>query len=145
MTEPALVFTRQERSLTTVIVVLGVWAALIAAWIWLDAALWIVLLLAAFTLPALMDLVRNAKAGLTVDDREISWFSGRRSAAIALEEIDRLRLDTRLDFSVRASVILRTGRRIRIPFEATPPHQAFEDAAKARGLKTERFHFQLFQ
>ena len=64
---------------------------------------------------------------------------------VAFSEIDHFRLDTRLDFSVRATVVLRSGRKIRLPFEATPPHQAFEDALTARGVTVKRFHFQLLQ
>lgn len=144
MTEP-FVFTRSARSRATAIAVLGLWGVLLAAWLWLDAALWIVIPLALFGLPALYDLVADPKAGLRLEDDTISWFSGQRTATLALEEIDHMRLDTRLDFSVRASAVLKTGRKIRLPFESTPPHQAFEDALLARGLKVQRHHFQLFQ
>lgn len=144
MTAP-LSYRRQARTPTTAAVVGGVWAVLLAGWIWLDAAPWLVALCAAATLPALVDLIRNPESGLSMDADTISWFSGRRSATVSLSEIDRLRLDTRLDFSVRATLILKSGRKIRLPFEATPPHQIFEDKAQAFGLKTERFHFQLFQ
>ena len=54
--------------------------------------------------------------------------AAQRDALVALTEVDHIRLDTRLDFSVRASIVLPNGRKIRVPFEATPPHQAFEDA-----------------
>ena len=40
----------------------------LAARIWLEAALWIVLVLGAFTLPALYDLYANPSAGLTLND-----------------------------------------------------------------------------
>jgi hypothetical protein len=138
-------YSRTARSLTAGLVVAAVLLALLAAWLWLEAAPWIVAGLALFTLPALYDLAANPAAGLTLTDKDLSWHSGRRHAQVTLDEIDNLRLDTRLDFSVRASVVLRTGRKIRLPFEATPPHRAFEAALEARGVKVMRFHFQLMQ
>jgi hypothetical protein len=124
--------------------VVGIWTALAAAIVVFGAALWLMALLAFGTLPALWDLWRNPMAGLTLDDAVLRWFSGKRHAEVAFPEIDLVRFDTRLDFSVRATVILRTGRKLRLPFEATPPHLDFEAALVARGLKTERHHFSPF-
>ena len=139
------IFEQQARSRRTLVIVLGVWAVLIAAWVWLDAAWWIMAFLGAFTLPAVYDLIRNPKAGLRLDAQTLSWFSGRRQGALELSEIEHIRLNTRLDFSVRVTAVLTTGRKIRLPFESTPPHQTFENALLARGVKTQRHHFQLLQ
>ena len=144
MTAP-FVFDQQARSRKTLLIVVSIWVALVAAWIWLDAALWIVAFLAAFTLPAVSDLIRNPLSGLTLNNQTLSWFSGRRNGTLELSEIDHIRLDTRLDFSVRVTAVLTTGRKIRLPFESTPPHQAFQNALEARGVKTPRHHFQLLQ
>jgi hypothetical protein len=144
MTAP-FVFEQQARSRKTLLIVVSIWVALVAAWIWLDAALWIVAFLAAFTLPAVSDLIRNPLSGLTLNNQTLSWFSGRRNGTLELSEIDHIRLDTRLDFSVRVTAVLTTGRKIRLPFESTPPHQAFQNALEARGVKTQRHHFQLLQ
>jgi hypothetical protein len=138
-------FEQHARNRKTLLIVVGVWAALFAALVWLDAAPWIVVFLWAFTLPAVYDLIRNPKAGLHLDAHTLSWFSGRRAGEIDLSEIAHVRLDTRLDFSVRVTAVLVSGRKIRLPFECTPPHQAFEDALVARGVKTQRHHFQLLQ
>ncbi|MFC6638555.1 hypothetical protein GV827_01505 [Sulfitobacter sp. JBTF-M27] len=138
-------YHRQGRSLRAGLIVLAIWLALAGAYFVLDAALWIVGFLAFFTLPALWDLYRNPPSGLTLTDQEIRWFTGKRTAQVALEEIERVRLDTRLDFSVRVTLVLQTGAKIRLPFEATPPHQALEDALNAHGLTTRRTHFQLMQ
>ena len=144
MTAP-FVFDQQARSRKTLLIVVSIWVALVVAWIWLDAALWIVAFLAAFTLPAVSDLIRNPLSGLTLNNQTLSWFSGRRNGTLELSEIDHIRLDTRLDFSVRVTAVLTTGRKIRLPFESTPPHQAFQNALEARGVKTQRHHFQLLQ
>lgn len=141
----AFTYQRQGRDRRTALVVIGIWTVLVSAWALIDMAWWLVLLLAAFTLPALWDHYANPLSGLVLDDNRIAWFSGKRRADVALEEIDHVRLDTRLDFSVRATLVLRTGAKIRLPFEATPPHEAFEEALKTRGITTKRFHFQLFQ
>ncbi len=139
------VFEYQARNRKTLITVCAVWAALFAAWLWLDAAPWIIAFLGAFTLPALYDLVANPASGLSLNAETLSWFSGRRHAELEISEIDRIRLDTRLDFSVRVTAVLKSGRKIRLPFEATPPHVAFEETLNAQGIKTERHHFQLIQ
>jgi hypothetical protein len=142
---PPFRFRRQARNLSTAVTLGVIWLALVLAWLFWDAAWWIIGFLEVFTLPALVDLIRNPASGLDLDSDTLSWFSGRRQASIPRREIDHLRLDTRLDFSVRASVVLETGRRIRLPFESTPPHQAFENALTAQGIKVRRTHFQLRQ
>jgi hypothetical protein len=138
-------FQRQGRSLATLTLVPAIWLALIVAWVWLDAAPLILGIVALFTLPALWDMLRNPATGLTLTDTVLTWHSGPRTAQITLAEIGKIRLDTRLDFLVRATVILRSGRKIRIPFEATPPHQRFETALNSRAIKTERHHFSFRQ
>lgn len=144
-TAPPYRFQRQGRSPGAAILLAVIWMALLYAWVFLSASPVVIGGVAIFTLPALWDLIINPSAGLTLGDKAIAWFSAHRTAQVALPEIDHIRLDTRLDFSVRATVILNTGRKIRIPFEATPPHQDLEAALAARALKTERHHFSLRQ
>ena len=134
-------YTRQGRSPTTLRVVLGIWAVLIAAIVLVDAAPWLMGLIALFTLPAVWDLWRNPASGLTLDQTGLRWFTGKRSGALDWSEIDRIRLDTRLDLSVRASAVLQSGRKIRLPYEFTPPHERLEAELNARGIRTERHHF----
>ncbi|MGC1506682.1 MAG: hypothetical protein WA782_21395 [Sulfitobacter sp.] len=138
-------YTAQGRSARTALVVAFLWVGLAILWITFDAALSIVGFLALFTLPACWDLFSNPASGLTLGTHDITWFSGRRTATVPLDEIDHIRLDTRLDFSVKATLVLKTGAKVRLPFEATPPHQPFEDALNAKGVTTKRFHFQLMQ
>ncbi len=145
MSDSTFSYRRTSRSLTTALVVAGVLLALWAAWMWLEAAPWLMLVLAVFTLPAVYDLAANPAAGLELRSEELRWYSGRREVQIAHTDIDHVRLDTRLDFSVRASAVLTSGRKIRLPFEATPPHRAFEEALEAKGIKVMRYHFQLMQ
>lgn len=137
-------YRREGRNKATLLAVAGVWSALLAAILLVDAAPWLMAALALFTLPALWDLYKNPASGLSFTDEALTWFTGSRDASIAWQEIDRVRLDTRLDFSVRASAVLHSGRKIRLPYECTPPHEVFEAALNARGIRTERHHFSLF-
>ena len=141
----AYAYQREGRSRTTIIVVLAIWTVLVSAWALIDMAWWIVVGFAACTLPAIWDHYTNRLSGLRLTDDEISWFSGRRSGRVTTSEIDLVRLDTRLDFSVRVTLVLKNGEKVRLPFEATPPHAEFERELDPRGLKTRRTHFQLFQ
>ncbi|MDG1171038.1 MAG: hypothetical protein P8N14_17745 [Sulfitobacter sp.] len=141
----AFTYRAQGRSLRGGLVVGGIWLALAGLWLGLQANPWIMGFVALFTLPACWDLIRNPACGLTLNADQISWFSGRHHGQVALAQIDQVRLDTRLDMSVRTTLVLHSGAKIRLPFEATPPHRQFEDALNAKGLKTRRTHFQLMQ
>lgn len=134
-------YGRNRRTLVTVICIYFV---LLAAIITVDAAWWLMVIIALFTMPALWDLYSNRSAGVSVSDTTLKWFSGNRSAELDLGEIDHMRFDTRLDFSVRVSAVLEAKRRVRLPYDALPPHREFEEAFKSRGLRTERHHFTLW-
>lgn len=137
-------FSRRGRSSAAILATGGWLAALLVLWLVLDAALWLVILLALPVLPAIADLVRNPVSGLKVSPNRVEWFTGKLAGHAELDEIDRVRFDTRWDFSVRATLILRSGKRIRLPQEATPPHAEADAAFQARGLRTERHHFTAF-
>ncbi|MFY0310309.1 hypothetical protein ACFMBG_10525 [Leisingera sp. D0M16] len=137
-------FSRRGRSPAAMMAAGGWLAALLVLWIGLDAALWLVVLLALPVLPALWDLIRNPLAGFNISQSRIEWFSGGLTGEAQLSEIDRVRFDTRWDFSVRATLILRSGKRIRLPQEATPPHAEADSEFQKRGIRTERHHFTAF-
>ncbi len=132
---------RNRRTVVALLVFYGVLLGLI---ITVDAAPWLMVLLALVTVPGLWDLYSNRSAGLSLDDNSLQWHTGRRSAEIALSEIDHMRFDTRLDFSVRVSAVLQNEKRIRLPYEALPPHKTLEAAFEARGVRVERHHFTFF-
>lgn len=138
------VYESQGRNQRTIVVVILVYTALIALVLLFGAALWLMALLAVVTLPALWDLYANPSAGLRLDDDRLSWHSGRRQADIPLSEIDHMRFDTRLDFSVRVSAVLHTTKRVRLPYEALPSHKTLESAFHDRGVPVKRHHFSLF-
>ncbi|WP_241525858.1 hypothetical protein [Pseudophaeobacter leonis] len=137
-------FQRQGRS-KGLALALGLWlAALGLGWILLQLSPWVTVLLALPTLPAFWELWRNPASGLSVSHDQISWFNGDQSASLPLEEIAMLRLDRRWDFSFRATLILHSGGKIRLPPPAVPPVQILEDALNARGVRSQRHHFTNF-
>lgn len=137
-------FTRHNRSPKAMIMVISVYAGLIALVILFDAVWWIIALLALSTLPALWDIARGTQAGVILDQTTLHWFSGSREAQVDLADIDHVRLDTRWDLSVRVSLVLRSDKRIRLPDESTPSHKEFERVLQQAGLRVERHHFTVF-
>ena len=138
------VFLRKGRSRRLVPLLILVYATLAGLIILVDAAWWVIGLLAIPTLPALWDLWRNPSAGVRLGETRLAWHSGRRSGTLDLTEIDRMRFDTRWDFSVRVSAVLKGGKRVPLPFESTPPHRDFEAALQDRGIQVKRTHFSFF-
>jgi len=136
-------WTRSGRSRSAAIVVGAVWLALAAAYVLLDASIWVVWLIVLFTLPALADLVTGRVSEMHVTQSGLRWASGRRAAELGWDEIERIRLDTRLDFSVRTTLILPSGRKLRLPIDTTPPVDTFEAALRAHGVEVRRHHFSL--
>jgi len=136
-------FERSGRNRATLLAVIVVWVAIGIGIMVFDAALWLMGLLALTTAPALFDLGSGRRSGVRLDDDGLKWFAGRRTGEIAWARLSHVRLDTRLDFSVRASAVLTSGRRVRLPLESAPPADAFEAALTERGIKVERHHFSL--
>lgn len=137
-------FHRQGRSRRAVLALAISYGLILVALLVFDAAWWLMALLGLCTLPALWDVWRNPAAGLSLSSDALTWHSGRRRAEVPLSEIDHMRLDTRWDFSVRATAVLSNGKRLRLPYESLPPHRSLEAALQARGIRVERHHFNVF-
>ncbi len=112
-------------------------------WWWLNAAPWIIAALLLFTLPAAYDFARGREAWFELDSDEIRWRSGRQNAKVATKRIRHIRLETRLDLTVRARLVLDDGKRIPVPQDATPSRDLLETECAARGIETQRHHFSL--
>ena len=136
-------FETTGRNRRTFVALGGVWALILLAIVLLDASLVVMALIALCTAPALYDLISGRSSGLALGPEGLSWFAGRRTGQIAWGKMDHIRLDTRLDFSVRASAVLTSGRKVRVPLEATPPADLFEQVLKERGITVKRHHFSL--
>ena len=122
----------------------GVWVVLILLWALLDAAWWIVFPFGLFTIPAILEAWHGDVARLSLDDTTLTWVSARHSGTLALQDIDFVRFDTRLDLAVNARVHLVTGAVMRLPIEAVPPYKRFCAALDQAGLRHERHHFGFF-
>ena len=96
------------------------------------------------TLPAVWDIIQDSNAGLNLDQDQLRWHSGKRQGEIDLRDVDYFRFDTRWDFSVRVSMVLASGKRIRLPDESLPPHRQFESLLQQAGFRVERHHFTVF-
>ncbi|MFK7752823.1 MAG: hypothetical protein AB8B51_09750 [Sedimentitalea sp.] len=134
-------FRRQGRSLRAGLILAAIYLVLLAGFVWLQAAPWLVAVLAVCTVPALWDMISNPSAGLSLSETGMEWHTGRRSATLDWHELDHIRLDTKWDFSVRASAVLKTEKRLRLPQESLPAHKVFEAKLVERNISVQRHHF----
>ena len=105
---------------------------------------WIIVIVAMITLPAAIDVFVNATARLDLNDSQLFWKNRSQEVTIPLHEIEKVRFDGRMDMSVRVSVVLKDGRKLRMPYDAMPPHKELEAALQARDVRTERHAFTVF-
>ncbi|MFP4238769.1 hypothetical protein [Rhodosalinus sp.] len=136
-------FERSGRTRQTAAALAAVWAAMGALVLFLEAALWVLAIPALFTLPAAWDLISDRSAGMEIGPDTIRWHSGRSEGEVVFGRIDRVRFDTRLDLSVKVTLVLVSGRKLRLPQESVPPWRELEANLSARGIRTERHHFSL--
>ena len=141
---PPFVFENPGRSRKATSVLLIVYALVAYGVLVLDMARWIAAIVLAVTLPTVWDIATNRRAWLRLNDETLDVSSGKVSQSFALRDIDYVRLDTRLDFSVKATVVDLQERKNRLPYDCVPPVTEFEDALRARGVRVERHHFALF-
>ena len=137
-------FRTQGRSLALVLALAAWLLGLATLLIYAQASPWLVALLGLPTLPGLYELGKNPQSGLDLTEKEISWFTGSLRGAVPLQRIALLRLDTRLDLSVRVTLILTTGEKLRLPQPVVPPVEPLTEVCSLRGIPHERHHFSLF-
>ena len=127
-----------------------------AGWVWfwasllfwmflcLVAAHWLLILAFAFP-PVLMgwELWTNPVGRLTLDAQTLSFDSGRQAREVALADVAKVRVLRRMDLSWLATIVLRDGRKLRLPANCTPPGERLETELAARGLKVDRILFSL--
>lgn len=129
------------RNWTTLITTVVVWGVLLVLILKVDMALWLAGIVFLFTLPAVYDLITARASGITLNAQQIAWYAGKQDGDIPKRLIDYIRLDTRLDLSVRCTLVLYSEQKIKIPFESCPKHQELENQLHAYGYKTRRQHF----
>ena len=107
----------------------------------IDAHVLIVVITALAVAPALYDLIRGATATLWLTEAEIGWTTGPRRVALPLERVDEVKLATTLDFSQRATLLLKDGQRLRIPPECLPGGRVLDTEFERRGIAHRRSLF----
>jgi len=129
------------RNWTTLIVTLSVWVVLAFLSLRVEMAPWLAMIVFLFTLPAVYDLISARASGIKVNGDQIAWYAGKRNNSVAANLIDHIKLDTRLDLSVRCTLVLSSGLKVKVPLEACPKHRALEAQLHAHGYTTRRQHF----
>ncbi len=133
MTEP-LRFERRARrpfGIAMVAVALICLGLLIFA---IDAHPVLVAIFAIIIGPALWDVIRDSRSTLSLDDTHLRWITGARDVSVPLTEIDEVVLATTMDFSQRATIRLRDGRKIRIPPQCLPGGRMLDTALEERAV-----------
>ncbi|MBS0123161.1 hypothetical protein [Thetidibacter halocola] len=136
-----LVHQSTGRTLRAGLILLATWSVVLCLWLWIALSPWIAALMLATTLPAAWDFVIARRAWLRLDDGVLDWGSGRARGTVALDRIETVRFETRLDLSPRVRLVLRDGRRLTLPQDALPPGGILQTALEARGVHTERHPF----
>jgi hypothetical protein len=129
------------RNWTTLLTTLVVWAVLAFLIIKVEMVWWLAALVFMFTLPAVYDLVTARPSGITIIQDQITWYAGKQTGEAPKRLINHIRLDTRLDLSVRCTLVLYSGQKIKVPFESCPHHRELEQQLIDRGYKPKRQHF----
>lgn len=132
------------RSIRALVTLALVWAGLAGLWLGLQASLYLVGAVFLLTLPALWEFVTAKPSGLDLGPSQIRWFSGRHEGEVALRMIEHVRFDTRLDLSVRVTLHLHSGRKIRLPHDSLPDIDTLKTTLEQAGVRTQTHHFSLF-
>ncbi|MEM9580526.1 MAG: hypothetical protein AAF891_07540 [Pseudomonadota bacterium] len=143
MTSQPFVFRRSARRPKAILTLLVWWLGLALIYVGLNAHPGIIALLGLFTLPALYDIGAGNLAELRIDEKEIAWRSGRRAGDLPRGALKTVRLDTRLDFSLRMTLHTHQGQRLRLPYECVPRAQDLKDALTRQDIPFEHHHFAL--
>ena len=136
-------YERRGRQRSTLIILAVVWAVLLLLWIRLDMALVVLLVLGAFTLPALWDVLRDTRATLEVWPNRLVWTSSLRSGDRS--DIDHVNMSRRFDGSMRITLVHIGGAQTRLPPDVVPPTQEIETALENAGIAVQRHPFSLMR
>jgi len=137
-------FSRMSRTPRMMATLGLLYLALIGVYAALDAAWWVVIILALPTIPAVWDCWRNTRSGLSLGPDLLRWHSGQHVDELPLDEIDHASFNTRFDFSVRVTFFLQDGSKLYLRPQVIPPRRQLEPELQKRGIRTERHHFRLF-
>ncbi len=143
MAADSFVFTRSARSPRNLMLLALWWLVLAVLAFGLNASPVIIALLALASLPALYDIGMGATSELHITPADIIWRSGRRGGTLPRGQLKSVRLDTRLDLSLRMTLITHQGGKTRLPYECVPSAGEIEAALSAQDIPYQRHHFTL--
>ncbi len=135
-------FERRGRRWGVVLPILAVWVAVLLGTLALNLVWWIALTVLLFTLPAVLDVIRDSKASLEIWQSRIVWSSALRGGDRA--DIDHVRLDRRFDGGMKITLVHVGGSHTRLPPDISPPVDAFQEALKQAGIASQRHPFSVF-
>ncbi len=136
-------FERNARTSRTAAALIAWWVGLALLYLLVQAHPGILAGLLLLSLPAVYEFGANASSSLAFTEDEISWRAGRQGDALPRSGLKRVRLDTRLDLSVRMTLERHQGRDIRLPYQCVPPMTTLEAGLKAANLPYVRNNFSL--
>ena len=136
-------FQRAARNPRAVGFVLLWWLVIFVFYAFLNGSWAILAILALCSGPALLDIYRGTTAALQITAKDIQWRSGKRAGNLARGQLKSVRFDTRLDLSLRMTLLTYQDEKLRLPYECTPKASDIEAALKARDIPYERHHFTL--
>ena len=95
----------------------------------------VIIFLVLIVLPLAFDIGRNKKSGIKISNKEITWFSGKFTGEIYLNDISSFEFKKRLDLSYRIRLVDQNNHKIALPAEALPRMSIFKETLKLYGLK----------
>lgn len=135
-------YEQRGRRWAVVLPVAATWIAVTVGILVLNLVWWIAIPVLLFTLPALLDVIRDTTASVEVWPDRIVWVSALRNGD--RNDIDHVRLNRRFDGGMKITLVHIGGSHTRLPPDVAPPVEAFQEALKQAGLASERHPFSPF-
>ncbi|TCL10093.1 hypothetical protein BXY66_2161 [Shimia isoporae] len=137
-----LTFTHYGRNGRT-IVSLAIAVAVLTGLKAIGTMTWILAVLGIFAVPALIDVMFNPVSTFSLADGVLRWKSATQEAEMRTDQIRSARFDTRLDISVRATLNMVDGSKVRIPNDVLPSPDRLQATLEAYDIPVERHHFRV--
>ena len=135
------IFSRSGRQWSSIIYTSLAVIGLIVLIFGLNAHPLIAAFFAVIVTPAVWDVIANNRAEMEITKSNIRWQVGKRANSAQLDEIDRVKARTGLDFSQRITISMHDGSRRSIPPACIPPGRVLDAELKARGVWVDRTIF----
>ncbi|MGB1235379.1 MAG: hypothetical protein ACPG5U_06585 [Planktomarina sp.] len=125
----------------SVAVVSAIFLTVALAYAYIDLHPMIAMVAVMLCMPATFEMGQNRKYSLTLDNREIRWSINKDTDAAQIENIEKVTLTTRLDFSTRITLHLKSGDKVRLHPGVTPKGDDLATQLNARNIPYTRQHF----